>query len=226
MAVKISAIVSAYYAEKYIEKRLLNLQEQTLPPEIVVVCRDGSFEQKISEEARAIVVPTEDIPPLSVAWNLGIKAARGRYVTTANSDDMLYKTGLDQLVKCAETSGAAVCFSDVDLQQGDKLPTQWRRVIEKRGVIENAYQKIYKRCIVGPMPIWRRDLHKKHGYFDEQLSIVCDWDLWLRLAQAGEMFYYHPQPVGIYLMRNDSLERRDKNRLSTERNIVRDKWRA
>jgi len=77
MAIKISAIVSAYYAEKYIERRIANLQEQTLIPEIVVVCQDGSFEQKIAADAGAVVISTPDIPNLPIAWNRGLKKAHG-----------------------------------------------------------------------------------------------------------------------------------------------------
>lgn len=224
MAVKISAIVSAYYAEKYIERRIANLQEQTLLPEIVVICQDGSFEQKIAADAGAVVISTPGIPSLPIAWNMGIKKAHGKYITTANSDDQFYKTGLEQLVQVAEQNDAAVCFSDVDLQQGDKLPQVWKRILEQKGIIQDAYKKFSKRCIVGSMPIWKRSLHKTYGYFDESLSIVCDWDFWLRLSKAGETFYYHSQPTGIYLMRSDSLERKDRDATQAEKKIVRERY--
>ena len=42
--------------------------------------------------------------------------------------------------------------------------------------------------LVGFHYIWRADLHKKYGYFDESLSFVYLWEFWNRCASLGSQF--------------------------------------
>src|SRR5512139_1102265 len=99
---KVSCIVSAYYAEQYLEGRIQNLLAQKPQPEIVIVCQRDSAEHRIATEAgkttdAITLVLTADIPTIYAAWNMGIRAAAGDYVTNSNSDDRLYPSALRKL---------------------------------------------------------------------------------------------------------------------------------
>ena len=87
---RVSAIVSAYKAEDYIEGCLDDLYKQPMGIEIVVVCQEGSEEHKSAQETEhpfLRIVTTKNIPTVYHAWNLGIRAASGKYITNANTDD-------------------------------------------------------------------------------------------------------------------------------------------
>lgn len=219
----VSAIVSAYFAEAYLEGRLRNLLSQQPQPEIVVICRRGSQEETIARdlldvrlersvddptvEAHRVIV-TEDIPTIYAAWNMGIQAAHGTYLTNANSDDRLYPGALRKLTEVLDMrKRVAVAYFDVDVtQETDGLP------IGRYEWLEGGLPELLTGCFLGPMPMWRKSLHLVHGLFDAEMHSAGDYEFWMRIAKAGEIFERIPQALGSYLMRNDSAERRHRLR--------------
>jgi len=63
-------------------------------------------------------------------------------------------------------------------------------------------------CFIGPQPMWRRSVHDEYGWFDETLVTSGDYEFWLRISQSFD-FYHIRLPLGLYLVRPDSIEHRD-----------------
>ena len=208
----VTALVSAYYAEPFMHRRLTNLKGV----DTIVVCQKDSVEHRIAFEYDVQIITTPDIPTIGKAWNLAARRATGDYLTTANTDDMFVGHGLDILSMQARRAKADVCFSSV-FRHG--IP--WKRIIDKQGFIRNAAQRLQKKCFIGPMPLWKRSLHSKFGWFDETMTVASDYDFWLRLARGGATFYYIDMPLGVYTVRKDSLEHRNKHLLAQETKQVR-----
>ncbi|NDY95301.1 glycosyltransferase [Wenzhouxiangella limi] len=60
------------------------------------------------------------------------------------------------------------------------------------------------------MPLWRRGLHGLRGFFNEaQYGPSADWEYWLRCADGGSRYYHTPEPLGLYLKREDSYWHQD-----------------
>lgn len=97
MAIKISIIVPAYNAEKYIERCIESLVTQDLPPEEyeVIVINDGSTDQtpillnRICEENSFIHFYTTRNSGLSATRNQGVKNALGEYILFVDADDSI-----------------------------------------------------------------------------------------------------------------------------------------
>jgi tetratricopeptide (TPR) repeat protein len=53
----------------------------------------------------------------------------------------------------------------------------------------------------------RRNWQEKVGLFDESLRSYEDWDMWLRLAQAGCKMAWVPQPVAYYRFHSAQMTR-------------------
>ena len=216
---KISAIVSAYYCEDLLASRIDNIRENWCDP--VIVCQEGSREEEIALHAQAQVITTPDIPTIGKAWNIAIKAADGDLIIVANSDDRFYLGGpiwmASELSKHPE---AGLVFSDVNVLKAG-IVSQWKRLNNPIGLVPDIAEVLKTRAIVGPMPMWRKSLHEEHGYFDESLVVACDYDWWLRLARAKVGFYYIAKPLGVYALRKDSLEHRNKNIIAEENRKVR-----
>lgn len=213
----ISALVSAYYAHEFLPERLKNLEEQGA--EMVVICQRDSREERIARWYCANVVLTDDIPTIGKAWNLGIEAAGGEYLTTANSDDLFKPGGLDTMAKTLDDfPNVGLVFADVD--RADRAGSyHWVRTTEV-GIIHGLYDKLRSRCYIGPMPLWRRSLHDIYGYFDEEMIVACDYDFWLRIARGGVKFVHLPMSLGVYQCREDSLEHRNKLAMRREKQII------
>jgi len=48
------------------------------------------------------------------------------------------------------------------------------------------------------MPMWRRTIHDRFGYFNEEYKTASDADLWLKAAKAGSKMKKIDNIVGIY----------------------------
>jgi len=229
MASKVTAIVSAYFSVPYLEGRLENLYHQSLRPEIIVIAKAGTEDARIAAEWKAqypdyadfTMVTTEDVPTIYAAWNMAIERAGGEYLTSANSDDRFYPYALEKLaLELKKNEDAAVVYAEVDIVDtigGDPVGRyEWA---------EGGFAELLNGCFLGPMPLWRKSLHDKHGLFDASLHVAGDYEFWLRITQAGEkLLKYRKGPLGVYLKRGDSAEHRQKIRTLHETARVRGKY--
>ena len=220
---KISAIVSAYFCKDYLLGRIDNLFTQDPSPEIVVVCQKGSAEHDliIQTGPDIVLVLTDDVPTIYKAWNLGIEASTGEYITSANSDDRLYPGGLALMAQVLDKNlSIAVAYGNQDVvREVGSDP------IGRFDWMEGNIEILLKGCFLGPMPLWRRSLHEKFGYFDEDLKVAGDYDFWLKLAKAKERFQKVEGTVGIYLDSPGSAEHRQINLTAWETARVRARYR-
>lgn len=206
---KVSALVSAYFAENYLDQRLTNLYGQGADLQIIVVAQKGSKEETIASRYNLDLVLTPTIPPIGEAWNLAIEHATGDYLTTANVDDRYHIGGLEYMTEILDQHPEiGLVFSQVDIDDGLNI-YPWKRFDRKEGEVEDIKEQLKSRCQIGPFPLWRRSIHEQIGYFDETYTVACDYDMWLRMANAGVRFYYLPDSAGIYRLRSDSLEHRN-----------------
>jgi glycosyltransferase involved in cell wall biosynthesis len=210
---KVSAIISAYFCEEYLEGRIENLKAQTLRPQIVVVAEDWSQELEIAENLCDPLIDTyvitPDVPTIYKAWNLGIKAAKGEYITNANSDDRLADYGIFKLAhELDKRPEVGLVYADVDIVESLEggFNSAWREGYFRWA--EGGHKELLQQCFLGPMPMWRKSLHEKYGYFDPQFQSAGDYEYWLRLAKAGVKFHHLREVLGIYLRRDDQAEQR------------------
>lgn len=211
---KVSAIISAYFCEEYLEGRIENLRAQTLRPQIVTVCEWGSPEYKIAEELWeepdvVVAMPDNTTPTIYAAWNEGIKASTGEFVTNANSDDRLASYAIAKLAQeLDKRPEAGMVYADVDIVEDLEggFDSAWREGYFRWA--EGGHKELLQQCFLGPMPMWRKSLHEKFGYFDPDFRSAGDYEFWLRLSKAGVKFYHLREALGIYLRRDDQAEQR------------------
>lgn len=216
----ISALVSCYHAEQFVERRMVNLLGEGV--EVVVVCQKNSKEHKVAKKYPVKIVTTPDIPTVGKAWNLAIHNSTGEYLTIANTDDLIYKGGYNHIKKAFRNEQVGLVFPRIDVEEKGII-TGWDRMRCKSGVIPKMYDVLSVRSIIGPMPMWRRSLHDQFGYLNEDYEVITDYEWCLRLAKGGVGFYYIAEPMGLYLRRADSLEHREGEKLREERQKVRPK---
>lgn len=102
---KISIIIPVYNTEKYVKDAILSIMNQSIKDIEILVINDGSTDnslQIIRELAKLdsrIRIFSQENKGSSIARNVGINKARGRYIYFMDSDDLLCK---DALIKCYE----------------------------------------------------------------------------------------------------------------------------
>jgi glycosyltransferase involved in cell wall biosynthesis len=223
---RVTAIVSAYFAEQFIEGRMQNLLAQKPQPEIIVVCQRDSGEHRAmlhyENEKSVRLILTDDIPTVYAAWNIAIGAATGDYLTNANSDDRLYPSALAKLAAALDVHPKyAVAYANVDIVQ-ELGGEPGGRYEWAEGGLEYL---VMKGCFLGPMPMWRKSLHARHGLFDAEMHSAGDYEFWMRIAKGGEKFWHVKETCGAYLKRDDSAEHRLKLRSIWEQARARGRYR-
>lgn len=226
--IKVSAIVSTYKSEKFIEKCLDDLIEQSLykKGELEIIVIDSASpenEKQIVENYKnkyknIYYFRTNERETIYQAWNRGIKASVGKFVTNANTDD---RHSVDALEKMAdfleknESIGVVYANSYITNIPNDTLNSNTPK--GKYNWIQFDKDFILFGCFIGPQPMWRKSIHNKYGYFDENLKVVGDYEYWLRISQDVN-FYHLDEYLGLYYASIDSAEHRD-NKLTEKENI-------
>jgi glycosyltransferase involved in cell wall biosynthesis len=217
---KVSAIISAYYCEQYIAGAIMNLMFVDEPTEIIVVCQSGSDEEKIAQATLrdaplSKIITTPCIPTIYKAWNLGIRAASGKYVTNANSDDRVYPDSYHHMAMLMDKE------LDVHMVYGDVRETQSKRIRRFEG---HGLSDMLDHCYGSPMPMWRKEVHDQIGYFDESYHVAGDLEFWLRMLSNGYNLEHCGFVVGDYSVREDSAEHREPLRTLQETMRARSKY--
>ena len=137
---KISVIVPVYNTEKYIEKCLKSLDDQTMKDFEVVIVNDGSkdeSERAIKNYMRRtrmnIKYLKKENGGLASARNYGVERASGKYISFLDSDDYLDKDTFYLLEQYID--------KDIDL-----IKFKMKTVNEKEEVLEKLDGPVFDEC--------------------------------------------------------------------------------
>jgi len=225
----VSAIVSAYKAERFMRGCLEDLEGQTIADQIEIIVVDTGSPQKegaIVEEFQQrynniVYLRTEERETVYAAWNRAIRVARGKYLTNANTDDRHRKDAFEILMrKLDENPHISLVYADVIITDEENKTFGTARQIGAYSWLEFDREALVKKgCFVGPQPMWRRTLHDQHGYFDPAFVSAGDYEFWMRIAKTTE-FLRVPQTLGVYLKSPTSVEHANQPRAVEETRIA------
>jgi glycosyltransferase involved in cell wall biosynthesis len=167
---------------------------------------DGTAEYLASLDGRVSVVRHEQPRGVAAARNAGLERAQDEWVAFVDDDDVWapgkLSAQLEALVgrprsewSCA---GAVVVDAELRMVGAEAVPTT-EELIERL----LAYNAIPGG---GSGVMARAEILRGLGGFDPALSVVADWDLWIRLALRSEPAAVDRPLVG-YLRHEDSMSR-------------------
>lgn len=154
---KVSVIVPVYNVEKYLEKCLDSLVNQTLQDIEIIVVNDGATDNSASiidsfaDKYPQIISLTKRNGGLSDARNYGMPYATGEYIGFVDSDDYVDFDMYEKLYEKAkeEDSDVVECdlhhvFPDgtIDTEVGERIQDRKQMLMMGRSVVWN---KIYRR---------------------------------------------------------------------------------
>ncbi|MGA2151678.1 MAG: glycosyltransferase [Geobacteraceae bacterium] len=215
----VSAIVSTYNAERFLRGCLEDLEAQTIAARLEIIVVDSGSrqnEQAIVEEFQRrynniVYIRTEERESLYAAWNRGVKAARGKYLTNANTDDRHPSDALEKLVETLESHPeVALAYADSAVTDQENATWESAPLVGYFRFPEFEARLLFQVCYVGPHPLWRRELHGRYGLFDPAFTSAGDYEFWLRLA-VTEQFLHVPEVLGLYLWAPGGLEHGQQN---------------
>ncbi|MHB8057203.1 MAG: FkbM family methyltransferase [Desulfuromonadaceae bacterium] len=205
---RVTAVVSTYRSEAFMRGCLEDLVNQALHRrgelEIIVIDsaspeNEGVIVREFQQRSPHIrYIRTDERETIYQAWNRGCRAARGQYVTNANTDDRHREDALEVMARELDAhTETALVYGDVFVTG---LPNQIFAGHVRCGYYQRpdyAPEIMLSGCHMGPQPMWRRDVHETIGWFDDQLRSAGDFEFWCRIALRYSMRHI-PEFLGLY----------------------------
>jgi len=180
----------AYNHERYIEKAILSIVNQTFQDFELIVINDGSTDKtpeildRLSEEYGFQVIHQENVG-LTKALNRLISLAKGEFITGCASDDFWPETRLEEQLSYFEQN------PDVDLVHGNFTTVDGNNQIVPHGGLkgkpidgscEFPYFVRRKRSYLTATIMVRAEAFHRVGYYDESIAVE-DFDWMLRATR-------------------------------------------
>lgn len=215
---KVSIVVPVYNEEKTLERCLRSIIGEMRGNLEVIVVNDGSTdasrriaEHFAQETACVKVINTERVGGCK-AFNIGVEAARGEYIGSLGADDFYMPgkieeqaTFLDANPAIGMVFGWPKFVDEAGNDWTDEAHPYMRPVYqtpENRSMEEwRAYLTLHGNCLFGPTALYRRELHDRHGLYDERLRILNDLDFYIRVAETTQIHVLQ-KPVAAICIRN------------------------
>ena len=223
---KISVIIPAYNAEKYIATAIESCLQQTLPPDEIIVVDDASTDRTFEI---ALGFPTP-VKALRLAKNMGVSVARNRAVEAStgdwlaflDADDWFLPQKLEMQRQCVlDHPDAVLVYTAMFLKPPDGPAVEnkfWP-------LSEVAWRLRYTNLFLPSTVLLRRDAFDAVGGFDPDYPILQDWDLGLKVAErfSTSAFAAVPTPLTMYRRVEGSLSSKIMPIIKETRSIVKNR---
>lgn len=220
---RISCIISTYDDADHLEKKLAEIQKQTIFQEVeflFVETASPGHERDIIEPVtleypNIRLLVTDDRRTLYQAWNLGWEAASADLVCYSNMDDALHPECLQRVVEEMEARPELDLCSVMIAHQYENSPGNANSFDPER------LKKLRIGRRPGPFSAWRKSISEKIGMFDGEYQIIGDMDFWARATQAKLTATLIHKVLYLYTIASSQLsKRKDK---TPERNYAAEK---
>ncbi|WP_238368504.1 glycosyltransferase [Mesobacterium pallidum] len=179
--------------------------------EVIAVVQDGSDGSRdLLLRAGVTVIDAPDSQSWMENTNIALSAARAPLVTMLHQDDLWRPGRAEALRQMAEAHpNAALYLHAADYvdatgaRVGRAAPPFGRkaRLIDGQEALRHL---LVQNTVALPAAMFRRDTALKLGALDPDLWYTADWDLWLRLAQAGPIAW-DPRALAAFRIHGGSL---------------------
>lgn len=177
---KFSIIIPVYNVEKYLEKCLDSIKNQTYKDYEVIIVNDGTKDNSMDIAKKYdFKIINQKNQGLSAARNTGVKNATGDYLLFVDSDDYLEKDLLKELNKSLKNNPDLVRFQIKEIYEDgkeinypeeefqNKSGVEAFSIISKYHFVENAWAYLYKKTF------YEKNKFKfKEGTIHEDFGIV------------------------------------------------------
>lgn len=140
---KFSIIVPVYNVERYIEKCIASIENQTLKDYEIIVINDGTKDSSIDcIKDRNIKLINQKNKGLSAARNTGVKHANGDYLIFLDSDDYWEQNLLKEISNSLENSPDLVRFQIREVDENNNVIMTYNEKSFKNKTGEAAFELI------------------------------------------------------------------------------------
>lgn len=222
---KVSVIIPAYNKAEWTAQTVDSVLQQTYPNIEVIVVDDGSKDhtrQRLSVYGDRIRYIYKDNGGACSARNEGIRQATGEFVAFLDCDDLYLEDKVAASVAyLRENPRFVFIHTAVNFIDDQNNVVGYRSHPKSRYEGWIAQRLIFENYICNSTIVVRQEALQQAGFFDESFFMPADWDMWLRLAEVGQVgFINRPLTqyrVSAHYIMNNLEKSEDEERVVIEK---------
>jgi glycosyltransferase involved in cell wall biosynthesis len=230
--VLVSVIMPAYNVAAYVAEAIQSVVAQTYPHWELIVVDDGSVDET-ANIVRGYATGDDRIKYLhqengrqGKARNTGIRNARGQLLAFLDADDLWQSEKLELQVPTLQEMKADLVYSNGLIFHSDQPKIEAKTFPIVRGRVEgnSMFDLLLLHNLIPILTVlMRKETFADAGPFEEALQYQgCeDYDLWLKAARHGAVFYGMPEKLVRYRRHATASTKRDSGWLKPMLRVLR-----
>jgi glycosyltransferase involved in cell wall biosynthesis len=203
----------SYCGEKWIGESLRSLAVEAADG-VEVLLIDGSptsatrdIAQSYSERLRLRVIERCDLSSWQTKTNFGVQISESKHICWLGVDDVWLpgrSAAIREWIEVAPDAPLHLAPSAIIDACGRKLGV-WRCPLPANDELRSALvieRLLVQNFVAAPAPVFRKDAWLDCGGLDVDLWYTADWDIWLKLATLGPVYYHDLVTVGFRIHRS------------------------
>jgi len=205
----ISVVIPTYNRRQTIGRSIDSVLNQTLFPSEIIVVDDGSTDgtsDYIQSNFPSIKLLSQPNKGVSAARNMGIKSADANWIALLDSDDEWFPEKLEkQVMALSQNPDIKFCHTEEIWFRNGVRVNQMKKHQKYGGHIFN---KCLDMCRISPSSVlFHQSILDDVGYFDKDLKVCEDYDLWLRITAKFPVLYIDEPLIKKYGGHADQLSK-------------------
>ena len=236
---EVTVVTPLYNYAEYVAHTIHSVLNQSLQSFEHILVDDGSTDSSADvvrsflSDSRITLIELGKNHGFSAAKNVGIEAARAKFITTIDADDMLTRDSLQMRVDYLNEhpemdvvhGRVYVCHGPGDFTEAtsglDEEPWHPRRM--RQYVLDGTPPKNHWAAIHAQGVLCRREVYERVGLYDEEMRWKADREMWYRMLQYGARIGYLDAFVAIYRLHDRNMSQSAERRRSNIEDVFRQK---
>ena len=198
----------SYRGERWIDASLSSIvREAAEGMEVLVIdsspdsaARD--IAQSYSDRLRMRVFERCDLRSWQAKTNFGVEMAESSHICWLGVDDLWLPgraAAVRAWIEAAPDAPLHLAPSAIIDESGRRLGL-WQCPLPPNVELRSSLvmeRLLVQNFVAAPAPVFRRDAWRSCGGLDENLWYTADWDMWLKLAACGTVYYHNCVTIGF-----------------------------
>jgi glycosyltransferase involved in cell wall biosynthesis len=220
-APKISIVLPSYNRANYLAKAIESCLAQTFKDFELIIVDDCSTDNSLaiaktyaSKDPRIHLIKNDINKKLPASLNIGFALAKGNYLTWTSDDNLYHENALEKMTSCLDS------MEDIGLVYADYTLIDENGNIGKR-IYQESPEFLPIRDCVGPCFLYRADIARRVGEYNESMFLIEDYEYWLRFGLTAKLFHIK-ESLYFYRTHQSSLTKTRKDAIKKMKNKLKE----
>ena len=187
----ISVVIPTYNRKELLKRSIDSVINQTIKPSEIIIVDDGSndgTEAMVKKKYDSLKLIQQKNKGASAARNSGIRASSGEWICFLDSDDEWKNDKLEKQIAAVANNLDYKFFhsNEIWIKNGKRINQKKKH--KKYG--GDIFKKCLDMCRISPSSVLiEKNIFEEIGFFNENLVVCEDYELWLRICDKYEVFF-------------------------------------